>query len=74
MSDVTQEPDEEEDLFEHYRIVVDKGQSPMRLDKYLSLHVPNATRTKIQNGIDLAAIKVNDAPSKACLLYTSRCV
>ena len=66
MSEETQEPDEEEeDLFEHYRIVVDKGQSPMRLDKYLSLHVPNATRTKIQNGIDLAAIKVNDAPSKA---------
>lgn len=65
MADVTQELDEEEDLFEHYRIVVDKGQSPMRLDKYLSLHVPNATRTKIQNGIDLAAITVNDAPSKA---------
>ena len=65
MSDVTQETDEEEDLFEHYRIVVDKGQSPMRLDKFLSLHVPNATRTKIQNGIDVAAIKVNDTPSKA---------
>ena len=65
MSDVTQETDEEEDLFEHYRIVVDKGQSPMRLDKFLSLHVPNATRTKIQNGIDAVAIKVNDAPSKA---------
>lgn len=65
MSDVTQETDEEEDLFEHYRIVVDKGQSPMRLDKFLSLHVPNATRTKIQNGIDAVAIKVNDSPSKA---------
>ena len=65
MSEATQETDDEEDLFEHYRIVVDKGQSPMRLDKYLSLHVPNATRTKIQNGIDLVAIKVNDAASKA---------
>ncbi|MPR31989.1 RluA family pseudouridine synthase [Salmonirosea aquatica] len=65
MSEPTQETDEEEDLYEHYRLVVDKGQGPMRLDKYLSLHVPNATRTKIQNGIDLAAITVNDAPSKA---------
>lgn len=65
MSEATQETDEEEDLFEHYRIVVDKGQSPMRLDKFLSLHVPNATRTKIQNGIDVEAIKVNDASSKA---------
>ncbi|MBU1821564.1 MAG: RluA family pseudouridine synthase [Bacteroidetes bacterium] len=65
MSDATQEPDEEEDLYEHYRIVADKGQGPMRLDKFLSLHVPNVTRTKIQNGIELEAIKVNDKPTKA---------
>ena len=65
MSDENQEPDEEEDLYEHYRIVADKGQGPMRLDKFLSLHVPNATRTKIQNGIELEAIKVNEKPTKA---------
>jgi 23S rRNA pseudouridine1911/1915/1917 synthase len=64
MSDQIQEP-EEEDLYEHYRIVADKGQGPMRLDKFLSLHVPNVTRTKIQNGIELEAIKVNEAPTKA---------
>ncbi|GAB2777141.1 RluA family pseudouridine synthase [Rhabdobacter roseus] len=57
--------EDEEDLYEHYRLVVDKGQGPMRLDKYLSTHVPNATRTKIQNGIDAEAIRVNDKPTKA---------
>lgn len=57
--------EEEEDLYEHYRIVTDKGQGPMRLDKFLSLHVPNATRTKIQSGIEIEAIKVNDKPAKA---------
>jgi len=56
---------EEDDLFEHYRIVADKGQSLMRLDKYLSLHVANASRTKIQNGIDAEAVKVNGQITKA---------
>lgn len=56
---------EEDDLFEHYRIVADKGQSLMRLDKYLSLHVANASRTKIQNGIDAEAVKVNGQVTKA---------
>lgn len=60
-----EQENDEDDLYEHYRIVVDAGQSPMRLDKYLSLHVPNATRTKIQNGIDAEAVKVNDGASKS---------
>lgn len=56
---------EEDDLFEHYRIVADKGQGLIRLDKYLSLHVANASRTKIQNGIDAEAVKVNGNITKA---------
>ncbi|TLU99352.1 RluA family pseudouridine synthase [Dyadobacter luticola] len=56
---------EEDDLFEHYRIVADKGQGPIRLDKYLNLHVANASRTKIQNGIEAEAVKVNGQASKA---------
>ena len=56
---------EEDDLFEHYRIVADKGQSLMRLDKYLSLHLANASRTKIQNGIEAEAVKVNGQVTKA---------
>ncbi len=56
---------EEDDLFEHYRIVADKGQGPIRLDKFLSLHVANASRTKIQNGIEAEAVKVNGLNTKA---------
>lgn len=62
-TDPTLEEDEDE-LFEHYRLVADKGQGLMRLDKYLSLHVQNASRNKVQNGIDAGAIKVNDQPAK----------
>ena len=57
--------EDDDELYEHYRLVVDKGQGLMRLDKYLSIHVQNASRTKIQNGIDAGAIKVNDQPTKA---------
>ncbi|KQS31145.1 RluA family pseudouridine synthase [Dyadobacter sp. Leaf189] len=65
MSEDLIEIPEEDDLFEHYRIVADKGQGPIRLDKYLNLHVANASRTKIQNGIEAEAVKVNGQTSKA---------
>ena len=63
--DETENISDEDDLFEHYRIVADKGQGAIRLDKYLNLHVANASRTKIQNGIDAEAVKVNGLPTKA---------
>lgn len=59
-----QEEDEEE-LYEHHRIMVDKGQFLMRVDKYLMIKLPHVTRNKIQNGIDAKAIKVNEQPTKA---------
>ena len=55
---------EEDDLYEHFHFVVDKGQSLMRLDQYLTLKVSNATRNKVQNAIETGAVKVNDRPSK----------
>ncbi len=61
-----QELEEDEDeLYEHHRIVVDKGQDLLRLDKYLMIKMQNATRNKIQNGIDLGLVKVNDTTAKA---------
>ncbi len=56
---------EENELYEHHRIVVDKGQSPTRIDKFLMDRLPNATRSKIQNGIDADAVLVNEKPTKA---------
>jgi 23S rRNA pseudouridine1911/1915/1917 synthase len=56
---------DEDDLFEHYRIVADKGQTAMRLDKFLNVHVANASRTKIQNGIEAEAVKVNGLTVKS---------
>ena len=57
--------EDEEELYEHHRIVVDKGQDLLRLDKFLMIKMQNATRNKIQNGIDLGLVKVNEATAKA---------
>ncbi len=59
------EENEEDELYEHYRIDVDKGQALMRVDKYLIHHLKNTSRNRIQNAIDADSIKVNDNFIKA---------
>ena len=39
---------DEAQLYEHFRVVVDKGQELMRVDKYLFDRLPNASRNRIQ--------------------------
>ena len=46
-------------LHEHFSCQVDKGQVPLRIDKYLMNFVENATRTKIQAAAKNGSIKVN---------------
>jgi len=46
-------------LFEHFSFTVDKGQAPLRIDKYLMNFVENATRTKIQAAAKSGSIQVN---------------
>ncbi len=56
---------EDEELYEHHRFVVDKGQMPLRIDKFLTERISNATRNKIAQAIESEAVKVNDEPVKA---------
>ncbi|MBR1770330.1 MAG: RluA family pseudouridine synthase [Bacteroidales bacterium] len=53
-----------EELYENYRIVVDKGQSPLRIDKYLMVRIENASRNKIQQAAHADCIKVNSKSVK----------
>ena len=46
-------------LFEHFSFQVDKGQTPLRIDKYLMNFIENATRTKIQAAAKNGSINVN---------------
>ncbi|MDH5368220.1 MAG: RluA family pseudouridine synthase [Cyclobacteriaceae bacterium] len=56
--------EENDDLFEHHRIVVDTKQTLLRIDKFLMDRLPNVTRNKIQDGIKDGFVKVNDASVK----------
>ncbi|MDZ4838965.1 MAG: RluA family pseudouridine synthase [Bacteroidota bacterium] len=59
------ELEETDDLYEHYSITVDKGQGPLRVDKFLTSKIENATRNRIQNAATSGAIRVNDLPVKS---------
>ena len=39
---------EEDELFEHHNIIVDRGQEIIRIDKFLMDRLPNTSRNKIQ--------------------------
>ena len=56
--------DLEDALFEHHRITVDEGQALLRIDKFLMARLPNVTRTKVQDAIHNAFVKVNEEPIK----------
>ena len=64
LDDLT-ENGEEQELFEHFRIVADKGQMLLRIDKFLMDRIRNATRTKIQQAAEQGHILVNDKPVKS---------
>jgi len=53
------------ELFEHFRFVVDRGQNPLRIDKYLMAKIENASRNRIQNSAHAGNILVNDAVVKS---------
>lgn len=55
---------ESDDLYEHVRIVVDKGQALLRVDKFLMDRLPNVTRNKLQEAIRAESIRVNNEPTK----------
>lgn len=60
------EPQElEDDLFEHFKVEVPKGQALLRIDKFLMGFIQNATRNKIQNAATNGDIYVNDVPVKS---------
>jgi 23S rRNA pseudouridine1911/1915/1917 synthase len=57
--------EEEQELFEHHRIEADKGQTLLRIDKYLLHKLAHASRTKIQAAADAGNIQVNGKSVKS---------
>ena len=54
-----------QDLWEHYRFVAEKGQTLLRVDKFLVAHIDNTSRNRIQQAADAGCIIVNGKPVKS---------
>lgn len=48
-----------EELYERMNLVVDRGQEPMRLDKFLVQRIENASRNKVQQAIESGRVLIN---------------
>ncbi|MCF0160864.1 MAG: RluA family pseudouridine synthase [Bacteroidaceae bacterium] len=64
--DELEDGEETNQLYEHYRMIADKGQSPMRVDKYL-MNLLNAgvSRNRIQQAADAGFVMANGKPVKS---------
>ncbi len=60
MTDQSEPIDESNELYEHFRFIVDKGQARLRIDKYLMAKIENASRNRIQNSAHAGNILVNN--------------
>ena len=67
LDDIALSLDEEGDgqLYEHLRMEVDRGQEPVRIDKYMSEHVQHSSRNRIQKAADAGFVHVNGKPVKS---------
>ena len=59
-NEITDEQSEGTDeLYERLTIIIDKGQEPLRLDKFLTARIENASRNKVQQAIESGRVLVN---------------
>jgi 23S rRNA pseudouridine1911/1915/1917 synthase len=56
---------DQQELFEHFGIIVDKGQGLLRIDKFITIKIPNVSRSRIQAAADASCILVNGKPVKS---------
>jgi len=61
----TMQETEENKLFEHFKYIVDPGQSPLRIDKYLFNKIENISRHRIQETAKSGNILVNETAVKS---------
>ena len=59
------EDEEEAGLYEHFAVTADKGQTPMRLDKFLTVRMEHCSRNRIQAAADSGNILVNGKAAKS---------
>ncbi len=58
-SQIIDEQNEQDELFEHHRLVAEGGQKPLRVDKFITNFLEKTSRSKIQKAADAGCILVN---------------
>lgn len=61
--EIKEEPAEE--LYERKSFIIDAGQQPLRIDKWVQQRIENASRNKIQQAVDAGFLTVNTKPVKS---------
>lgn len=61
----TPQQEDSDQLYEHWKVEVDAGQAPVRIDKYLAEKMPYSSRNRIQTAADAGCIFVNGAPVRS---------
>lgn len=56
---------QQDELFEHYSVTVDKGQTMLRIDKFLTNRMEGISRNRIQTAADAGNILVNGSAVKS---------
>ena len=64
-NNISQESDDPELMYEHYRYVADKGQGPLRVDKFLTARIEGTSRNRLQQAAEANSILVNGNPVKS---------
>jgi 23S rRNA pseudouridine1911/1915/1917 synthase len=65
MEEIEQFDEQEDEFFEHHRIISDKGQKITRIDKLLVDRLEKTSRSRIQNACYNGYIRVNGTPVKS---------
>ena len=60
-----EQSESDEQLFEHYRFVVDKGQGPLRIDRFIVSKMEQTSRHRIQLALQAQYVRVDGRPVKA---------
>lgn len=64
-NEAADEEEEAQGLYEHFRVVADPGQTPLRLDKFLVDRLSGTARNRIQNAAKAGNILVNGKGEKS---------
>lgn len=62
---INEDIEEENEMFVHYQFTADQGQALLRIDKFLTNRIVNASRNRIQTAVEAGCVLVNNIAVKA---------